>query len=115
MFNLKEVDYLYCEIALYELMDGDPEATHLITDLATRAELILEAEKQSGEFGSEAMLQTMNVEEWILQIFDENQASGPAVDRLRTAMWMYPQTYVVDNLSKKFDAHRNVLAYGGGY
>ena len=115
MINLREVDYLYCEIELYELMEGDPEATYLITDLATRGELILEAEKQSGEFGSEAMLQAMNVEEWILQIFDENQASGPAVDRLRTAMWMYAQAYVIENLSNKFDAHRNKLAYGGGY
>jgi len=115
MCNLREVDYLYCEVELYDLCNGDPEATHLITDIVTRGELILEAEKQTSEFGSEAMCQTMNVEEWIINIFDETQASGPAIDHLRASMWAYAQPYVIHNLENRFDAHRNAIAYGGGY
>jgi hypothetical protein len=64
----------------------------------------LEAQMQTGEFESEAMMQMYTPEEFILNLFSEERPCDLFIDTLRDAMWDYARPYATYNLQRQVES-----------
>ncbi len=98
--QLRLVEIHYCPVEVLRQLKGNTDDLDVL-DMETRGALVLEAQMQTGEFESEAMMQMYTPEEFILNLFAEERPSDLFIDTLRDAMWDYARPYATYNLERQ--------------
>lgn len=101
--QLRLVQINYCPVEVLKQLKGNLDDLDVL-DMETRGALVLEAQMQTGEFESEAMMQMYTPEEFILNLFSEERPSDLFIDTMRDAMWDYARPYATYNLERQAES-----------